>query len=869
MTVYYLIILCFIPNVLSQNSFTLVLDTTQSMSDEMYIIKSNINTVLNGAKFSEIILLQFNEPDVGPPLIFTNNEDFLDHLDLVEVGGGQGCPEKSLSAIQMALERSQPSSYIYLFTDANAQLQERRKLEAIAKLCRDKKSKVFVLQSGSCQAEESNDIYYDVAKVCSGSVYHFELATLRKAFPFIKETMSFQWTTLNVREVLSNYVYGVKQYTFSIDAYTSTVLIGISGENPEAHIINSLGEVPSHEYILHTKHALVFRIHEPTMGDYLLDVNCQGPSFLSVLTQRQLKFKYGFSPKLPRSLKETSDRPLPGTSSNILIELPETQLELTSVQVIKFKTEETTILAVEKMKGTEGIFKTHHLFEPGKSFKLMITARDKVSYEMIYGTSKVIETQHQGMVTEWMRPIVYIIDGEVSLLDFGVSTTLACKIDSFPEAKVWWEDEDSEKIPSETSLLEIPSTYISYVNIGNATKNGTVTCKAKNAVGESESTMELFVNRTFVFEVIQNPSDITVEYGDESKLYCEVIAYPEATITWYHNGTKIENTERRIEINSDEHSLLIKDMDIEDAGEYECEIENGVQSVNFRASVYITGLDAPAVQLDKSEVVLKPGDWTQQNCTVTRGKPTPTISWRYKKENSYDYVEMPYGVYVEGSVLKIPSAESNQGGVYICEAHNIIGVDRQEILVKVQYPPKIKSPDESLVVKQGDLVTLPCEVDAVPDAQVHWDMYQDDVIIAFDDRHYTDNSHTHRFTAKGSDSGMYHCIAENSMGTATRTVNVNVWVAPYIEQPVAKNVTQKIRSSIVLECYINIGNPMPSTKWEFIAQNTNISVLTRGHATGKLDFTLNNITKKNEGIYRCIAENEVGVDSIQIFVKVV
>lgn len=43
----------------------------------------------------------------------------------------------------------------------------------------------------------------------------------------------------------------------------------------------------------------------------------------------------------------------------------------------------------------------------------------------------------------------------------------------------------------------------------------------------------------------------------------------------------------------------------------------------------------------------------------------------------------------------------------------------------------------------------------------------------------------------------------------------------------------------------------------------------RGHATGKLEYKVKDLKKKNEGIYRCIAENEVGVDSINLFLKVV
>ncbi|XP_045514097.1 hemicentin-1-like [Pieris brassicae] len=865
MALYSLIYFGLIYTVTSEKSFILVLDTTASMQEEVDIIKANKQFALDEKTNAEYILLPFNNPDVGPPLVFTTATNFIDHLDLVEAGGGKGCPEKSLSAIEMALEKSKYSSNIYVFTDAIAKSEERPKIESISQLCRQKRSQVFIFQSGKC-VSESNDFYYEVASLCSGSVFNFELSSLKKAFDFIRETMRLEWTPANVQEVSSN-VFGQRHYTFTVDVLTSDILVGVSGHNPEVQISNELGQIVDYNTIMQTKNASVMCLHGLENGEYTIELNSQDPAIIYAFTHKQLAFKYGFSPKAPRSLKETSERPIPGTSNNILIVTSGTNIEVLSIEVLMLKSGETTVLNLELSYAAKGHYMATHLFEPGKSFRLSITAKYANYNQVISGASKVIETQHQGMVTEWVNPSTHIIDEDNNLIGFGVNATFACKIDSFPKPEVWWEDENSERLPSDTVLLEIPSTYISYVSIDNATHNGTITCKAKNDLGTADSSMDVFVNRTFVFEVLEYPTDITVNYGDTGKLYCEVNAYPEAEIKWIHNGTEVDG--ERVEINSDENWLLIKNMDLDDVGEYVCDIQNEVESVTYTATVFITGLEAPVIQIDKSEVILKPGDWTEQKCFITKGKPTPSISWKYRLENDFSFLEIPEGVYISDKVLKIPSAQSHHGGVYLCEANNSLGIDQQQVLVKVQFQPRIKNQDESLEVRQGDVVTLPCDVDAVPEAEVHWDMYQDDVIIAFDERHHTDASYTHRFTAQLNDSGMYHCIAKNSMGTATRTVNVNVWVAPYIQSPVSNNITQLIGTTLYLNCYINFGNPLPSTRWEFIAPNTNISVLKTGHATGKLEYKVQDLKKKNEGTYRCIAENDVGVDSINLFLKVV
>lgn len=82
---------------------------------------------------------------------------------------------------------------------------------------------------------------------------------------------------------------------------------------------------------------------------------------------------------------------------------------------------------------------------------------------------------------------------------------------------------------------------------------------------------------------------MTVEYGNEGRLYCEVNAYPDAEIKWFHNDTAIEESEN-IELVPHEHMLLIKYMGINDTGEYQCVITNTVEKRTYAADVYISGL---------------------------------------------------------------------------------------------------------------------------------------------------------------------------------------------------------------------------------------------------------------------------------------
>ncbi|XP_050683842.1 hemicentin-1-like [Leptidea sinapis] len=835
------------------------------MTDEISIIKSNINATVDSIKDYDVefILLPFGDPDIGPPINETAS-GFIDMVHLIEENGGNDCPEESLGAIKMALEWSQPNSYIYVFTDARPRTKDIDQINTITNLCETQKSQVLIFLTGKCSPTETIDaVYYDVAKNCRGSVVFYDLGSLRYAFKYIKETVKTQWNQVDAQyDFLRE-----KNISFAVDMYTTDMMISIAGEHPDIEIINHFGEKVDVQRIINTSTACVVIMQQLTEGEYKAAVTGGDFGMVTIYTRRTIHVEFGFSSKIPRSLDETSKAPIPGIKCYILVIL-DANLELTSIKLQIAKTGEEIHLQYQALDETRGYYIANNIFEHGKTFKLSITARHKENNSVIEGVTPPVKPQEPGMLTEWMKPEVQIIGPEMNWAEFGDSTTFACKVTAFPKPRIIWEDDIGNTLPSQCVLVEIPSVYLTYANVANATRNANITCMAENAMGADAISLKLFVNRTNTFNVLKSPSDITVGYGEEGKLYCEVDAYPTAEITWLHNNTAVVENDN-IMFEPEEHTLVIRNMDIESTGEYICKIENEVESRSLGASVFITGLEMPEVNVESSEVLLQPGDFTEQQCSITKGLPLPIVSWKYKLSDGYEYIDIPEGVYVKDGTLKISSAETFHGGVYVCEAENILGTDMDQITVKVQFAPRIKNKDESMVVRRGDAVTLACNVEAFPKAQVHWEMQQDDVIIALDSSHKTDESHTHTFVARANDSGTYYCIAENSMGKAVRTVNVTVMVSPYIKPPLIKNITQPMGTDVNFECYVARGSPVPSSRWEFMSPNGNITLLATGHSIGPLNYILKNISKRDEGIYRCTADNMLAVDTIRIALKII
>ncbi|XP_050551914.1 hemicentin-1-like [Spodoptera frugiperda] len=847
-----------------EKSFTVVLDTTKSMLEEIVTIKVNLQSIVNmsGSDISNYILVPFNDPDVGTPIIVPTLPQFLTAVNAITVSGGQKCPENSLAGIEKALQISKPKSTIFMFTDAYA--KDVSKLQSVETLCRSTRSQVMIFLSGFCSPELSpgvtDQVYYDVAKACSGSVLLLDTASLRQAFTFMKEVINETWTDIITYETFTEN----KQLTFSVDSFTKTWLLVVSGDNPRVDLtIPNTNQ--SVDKILDTRTTQVLRLSEPSAGEYTISVRCRNKTSATLYKRYELPLRFGFSTKTPRSMNETSTQPMPGRPNKILIDASQSKMKLEAIHLQVTNEVEKKVL--ELKENPSDLYLTEAFVGSDQEFRLWIKGYDLDTLkEIVVSSQSFVPQQVAVMDTTWIKPESQILDTEVKTIEFGFNATFACKVTGYPAPEVSWVNEEGETLPSETILLEVPSLYISYVTIENVTANSTIYCKSKNSEGDDSQSINFNVHRPYTFEVLQTPEDQTIEYGGEGKLFCQVSAYPVAETKWYHNDTIVTSSDE-IQVDSETNALWIKNMTLNTYGEYKCELKNEVNEKTFTAFVNISGIEAPQVAVDTTNVVLKLGDWSYLECRIIKGKPSPMITWTFRSEDGYEFASLPDGVVADDGKLKIATAQPNHKGVYRCEASNVEGHHSADITVQLQYPPTITNGDQhTLTVKEEDDVVLPCKVDASPPATVRWEMSQDDVIISLDDRHRTDHRYTHRFKALWKDSGNYHCIAENSIGRAEKTITVNVLVAPYIEAPKEKTVLARTGGNLVLTCNVLFGNPVPSTKWEFIATDSSTKILLRGNSSSLLH--LNNVSYKNEGSYLCIADNTVGNDSINIYVKI-
>ncbi|XP_051913614.1 striated muscle preferentially expressed protein kinase isoform X3 [Hippocampus zosterae] len=245
----------------------------------------------------------------------------------------------------------------------------------------------------------------------------------------------------------------------------------------------------------------------------------------------------------------------------------------------------------------------------------------------------------------------------------GRTARLDCKVSGSPAPQVTWMHFEStvEESDNVCILSEGGRHSLVIANVSSDTE-GFYTAVAQNIYGKADCTAELYIqeHRAAVSahmsklekmpsipeepeqletEVVKRTmpdfvkplTDCEVIEGKEAVLNCKVTGLPYPTITWYHNGKRIESSEeRQMTQNRDLHSLVIQTACNADGGVYKAVIANKVGKAACYAHLYV------------SDIVPDPPDGPPVIEAIT-GK-TISLSWNQSKRLNpfYDSGSLSY-----------------------------------------------------------------------------------------------------------------------------------------------------------------------------------------------------------------------------------
>ncbi|XP_060543834.1 striated muscle preferentially expressed protein kinase isoform X2 [Pantherophis guttatus] len=545
----------------------------------------------------------------------------------------------------------------------------------------------------------------------------------------------------------------------------------------------------------------------------------------------------------------------------------------------------------------------------GRKCKLLLTSvheDDSGIYTCKLSTAKD-ELTCSAKLTVWpSRHPLFTRKLETVAVVEGRTARLDCKISGDPPPTIVWTHFGQPVQEGETMRIQQDGGLHSLVILHVSSEDeGQYGVSASNKHGRAECTAELYVEEprpaasSQISKLEKMPSipeepeqgeseierftmpdflrplhDLDVVESKEAVLECQVAGLPYPTITWFHNGRRIESSEdRRMTQYKDVHRLAFNSVSHAHAGVYKSVIANKVGKATCYAHLYVadvvptppdgpptiaavtgrgitlnwnapkwldSAIDPASVTYILQQQILGSSHWT----VVTTGLQQTSHTILGLKKNIY-YMFRVLTATSKANSKPSPPTEPVQlldHGPYMAEAPIIL--DKPDVV----YAVEAQSASITITLNHVEAaVTWRRAGMVLKDGDPNCEMSMPD-----------DDQHTLRFLRVGrGDVGEITCEVSNQHGYDHGFISMELAEAPRFEsimEDIEVGIGETPQFAVVVE-----GKPLPDIMWYknqvLLTESNHLSFV---YEESECSLVVLNTTEQDSGVYTCTARNLAG-----------
>ncbi|XP_067825529.1 hemicentin-1-like [Heptranchias perlo] len=844
------------------STLAFVFDVTGSMYDDLVQVMEGAAKILEstlgraGTPVSNFALVPFHDPEIGPVTITSDPKEFQRELRDLYVQGGGDCPEMSLGAIKRALEVSLPGSFIYVFTDARA--KDYQLTKDVLQLIQLKQSQVVFVLTGDCgdRGHPGYRAFEEVASTSSGQIFHLDKQQVNEVLKWVEKTIQ----TSKVHLLSTNHKDREEHlWLVPFDPNLKEVTISLSGPTPAIEIRDPSGRVMwkglgLNELLNIPNSARVINVKNPRPGMWTVKIRSTGRHSVRITGVSSIDFRAGFSTKPTSDFSKTSERPIQGIPTYVLLNcsglLPPGQLDRLELLSTSGESLKSLPISALSSHNTNTMWKVPEFMPPSENVFLKVTGYDREGYRF----QRLSSVSYTNLVP---GPPVVSMPGQTHGY-YLQSASIPCSVESPIPFTLRIVRDGTRPQPDRLFLDTVNTTWeLPSVSVAD---EGFYDCVAISNSGTGIARTYLAV--TEPPPSVETPQNVTAFPGDQVVLSCRILGSVRYNVTWTRDGIELQaNNERITPLNNS--SLEFRNVQPEDAGRYECLAVN--MHGSSQASVWLFIPEAPRVSVSPRSQSISRGAEARIGCTAV-GYPDPGVVWIHKDTFLTNNDRLAVNEY---GTLIIKDAVPKDAGSYICLASNTVGTDRGEATLKYTETPTITVLNQAVLAVVTEVALLECQTAGVPQPEVKW--YKGDLEMTLVPFAEVDPVHgTLKIKeVQEMDAGEYTCVATNEAGTSSAMVMLDVGSAPmFSETP--SDVSVAIGQNVTLPCSAE-GYPAPQVTWQRLDGQPIFTKPDSMNLVSQLEtgsLFIESVWLDDEARYICEAQNQFGVIRAEVVLTI-